>query len=232
MAVRRPSRPAAGRAFRHVDTKPRLHLGDVLNRTRVHPADLGRTARQAGRVSGSRTGVAGHRDRTDWRPRAYRGRPDRVSAGARRRPLGARRRDVRRRLCDRRRGGSAARVDTHVHNSVLWRVRSCAPRRLPVGGCGSDRLRGDRLAQASGADGGPQLLGHTIFNHVLKTTSATLVSLAILLEVPIAAVLAALWLGQTPPLAALPAAALLLAGIAVVVGSGTTDDAQRSVPVE
>jgi drug/metabolite transporter (DMT)-like permease len=79
---------------------------------------------------------------------------------------------------------------------------------------------------------GPQLLGHTIFNHVLRTTSATLVSLAILLEVPIAAVLAALWLGQTPPPAVLPAAALLLAGIAVVVGSGTSADAPRSVPVE
>ena len=79
---------------------------------------------------------------------------------------------------------------------------------------------------------GPQLLGHTIFNHVLQTTSATLVSLAILLEVPIAAVLAALWLGQTPPPAVLPAAALLLAGIAVVVGSWTSADAPRSVPVE
>jgi drug/metabolite transporter (DMT)-like permease len=60
----------------------------------------------------------------------------------------------------------------------------------------------------------------------------TIVSLAILLEVPIAAVLAAWWLGQTPPPAVLPAVALLLAGIAVVVGSGTSADAPRSVPAE
>jgi drug/metabolite transporter (DMT)-like permease len=50
--------------------------------------------------------------------------------------------------------------------------------------------------------------------------------------VPIAAVLAALWLGQTPPPAVLPAVALPLAGIAVVVGSGTSADGARSVPVE
>ncbi len=67
--------------------------------------------------------------------------------------------------------------------------------------------------------GGAQLLGHSVFNRVLRTTSATVVSLAILFEVPGGALLAAAWLGQTPPLAALPAAALLLAGIGIVVGS-------------
>ena len=64
-----------------------------------------------------------------------------------------------------------------------------------------------------------QLLGHSVFNAVLRTTSPTVVSIAILFEVPGAAVLAALWLGQTPPLAAVPALALLLAGIALVVGA-------------
>ncbi len=78
---------------------------------------------------------------------------------------------------------------------------------------------------------GAQLLGHSVFNHVLTTTSATLVSLAILLEVPIAAVLAAIWLDQMPPVAAVPAALLLLVGIGVVVGwraSGT----QPAIPAE
>ena len=51
---------------------------------------------------------------------------------------------------------------------------------------------------------------------VLRTTSPTVVSLTILLEVPGAALLAWLWLGQTPRLSQLPGALLLLAGIAIV----------------
>ncbi len=68
---------------------------------------------------------------------------------------------------------------------------------------------------------GAQLLGHSLFNRVLRTTSATVVSLAILFEVPGAAIIAGLTLGQTPPLAALPAALLLLGGLAIVVSSGS-----------
>ena len=69
---------------------------------------------------------------------------------------------------------------------------------------------------------GAQLLGHAVFSLVLRTTSPTVVSLTILLEVPGAALLAWLWLGQTPRLSQLPGALLLLAGIALVavVGSG------------
>lgn len=65
---------------------------------------------------------------------------------------------------------------------------------------------------------GAQLLGHSVINRVLRTTSATVVSLAILLEVPGAALIAAVFLHQRPPAAALPAAALLLVGIGLVVG--------------
>lgn len=74
-----------------------------------------------------------------------------------------------------------------------------------------------------------QLLGHSVFNLVLRTTSPTVVSVAILFEVPGAALIAALALRQQPPLAALPALALLLAGIAVVVRSR---EQPRVVPVE
>ena len=45
-----------------------------------------------------------------------------------------------------------------------------------------------------------QLMGHSVFNHLLATTSPMLVSLALLLEVPGAALLAAVILGQVPPL--------------------------------
>ena len=64
---------------------------------------------------------------------------------------------------------------------------------------------------------GAQLLGHSMFNYALHRTSATTVSVLILLEVPGAALLAWAWLGQTPRVAALPGLALLVAGVAVVV---------------
>lgn len=63
---------------------------------------------------------------------------------------------------------------------------------------------------------GAQLLGHTMFNRALKTTSATVISVVILLEVPIAALLAAVWLGQIPSLWAVPGALLILAGLIVI----------------
>ena len=47
---------------------------------------------------------------------------------------------------------------------------------------------------------GAQLLGHSLINVVLQTTSPTVVSLAILFEMPGAALIAAIWLGQHPPL--------------------------------
>lgn len=78
---------------------------------------------------------------------------------------------------------------------------------------------------------GAQLLGHSVFNRVLRTTSPTVVSLAILFEVPGAALLAAVFLHQRPPAAAIPAAALLLGGIALVVGFRAGRQ-EPTIPVE
>ena len=64
---------------------------------------------------------------------------------------------------------------------------------------------------------GAQLLGHSLFNVVLKRVSPMLLSLLILFEMPGAAVIAALWLGQVPPWGVIPAAALVLIGVAVVI---------------
>lgn len=61
-----------------------------------------------------------------------------------------------------------------------------------------------------------QLLGHTLFNQVLKTTSVTVVSAAMLLEVPIAALIAAVWLGQSPSWTAIPGVLLTLTGLLVL----------------
>jgi drug/metabolite transporter (DMT)-like permease len=67
---------------------------------------------------------------------------------------------------------------------------------------------------------GAQLLGHSVLNRVLRTTSATVVSVAILFEIVGATLLAHLWFGETPPVAAIPAAALIATGVVLVVRSG------------
>ncbi|MQA16696.1 MAG: EamA family transporter [Pseudonocardiaceae bacterium] len=66
---------------------------------------------------------------------------------------------------------------------------------------------------------GPQLIGHSLFNRALRTTSPTVVSLATLFITPCAALIAWAWLGQSPPLTIIPAIALLLGGVALVVTS-------------
>ncbi len=78
-----------------------------------------------------------------------------------------------------------------------------------------------------------QLLGHSLINRVLATTSATIVSLAILLEMPGSTIIAALTIGQVPPLALIPAALLLFAGLAMVIRSAQprTGTAMESPPV-
>jgi drug/metabolite transporter (DMT)-like permease len=78
---------------------------------------------------------------------------------------------------------------------------------------------------------GAQLLGHSLCNLVLRSTSVTVVSLALLFEIPGAALIAAVFLGQTPPLLALPAAVMLVAGLALVIrASGRATE--PSLPVE
>jgi drug/metabolite transporter (DMT)-like permease len=64
---------------------------------------------------------------------------------------------------------------------------------------------------------GPQLLGHSVFNRVLPAVGPVVVSVAVLLEVLGAALLAWWWSDEVPPAAAVPAAALLLAGVGLVV---------------
>jgi drug/metabolite transporter (DMT)-like permease len=67
---------------------------------------------------------------------------------------------------------------------------------------------------------GPQLLGHSMFSYALRRVSATTVSVMYLLEVPAAALIGWLWLGQLPRPAAWPGLALLLVGVAVVILAG------------
>ncbi len=62
-----------------------------------------------------------------------------------------------------------------------------------------------------------QMLGHSVLNHLLATTTPMTVSLVLLLEVPGAALLAAALLGQVPPFATFVGLAVILLGMVLVI---------------
>ena len=64
---------------------------------------------------------------------------------------------------------------------------------------------------------GAQLLGHTLVNRVLRTLSATVVSVAILGEIVGSTLLAWVWFDEAPPAALWPASLLIGAGVVIVV---------------
>ena len=69
---------------------------------------------------------------------------------------------------------------------------------------------------------GPQLLGHTLVNRVLRTISATIVSVAILFEIVGATLIAWWWFTESPSTGAYPAAALIAVGVVLVVRASST----------
>lgn len=78
---------------------------------------------------------------------------------------------------------------------------------------------------------GAQLLGHSVFNRVLKTTSPTIASLSIVFEIVGATVIALFPpISETPPLAAIPAAVLIASGVVLVVRAGDRQPAISGVP--
>lgn len=79
-----------------------------------------------------------------------------------------------------------------------------------------------------------QLLGHSVFNHLLATTAPIVVSLALLLEVPGAALLAAWFLHQRPPVGVVLGLVVLMAGMACVVLADHDEpvDAMVEAPVD
>jgi drug/metabolite transporter (DMT)-like permease len=76
---------------------------------------------------------------------------------------------------------------------------------------------------------GPQFLGHSIVNRVLRTTSATIVSVAILFEIVGSTLLAWAAFGESPPAGSYPAAILIAVGIVLVVTSGRPAEAAPAV---
>jgi drug/metabolite transporter (DMT)-like permease len=77
-----------------------------------------------------------------------------------------------------------------------------------------------------------QLLGHSVFNYLLAVMSPTVVSMALLLEVPGAAALAAVFLGQSPPWAVYPGLAMILIGLALVVRARSGEEGPMEPPID
>ncbi len=118
-------------------------------------------------------------------------------------------------------GASARRgMSTATYTTICYSVCAlallvvCVAAGQPLGG-----YSGEAWLLILAVTASAQLLGHTLFNVVLRSVSATFVSLSTLLEVPGAALIAGVWLGQWPPLSAIPGLALLLTGLIVVVRS-------------
>ena len=78
----------------------------------------------------------------------------------------------------------------------------------------------------------PQMLGHTVFNYLLKEVDATIVAISIMGE-PIGSTLLALaFFGETPPWTAVAGGVLILAGIYVAVTAQARGRRTIPVPVE
>lgn len=76
-----------------------------------------------------------------------------------------------------------------------------------------------------------QIMGHSIFNHLLAVISPQVVSMIILLEIPGAAVLAAVFLKQQLPVGTYLGLALILVGLAIVVtGQGRSEIKAPALP--
>ena len=72
---------------------------------------------------------------------------------------------------------------------------------------------------------GPQLLGHTLVNRLVRTLTPTVISVAILLEIVGSTLLAWVFFDEVPPVSVWPAAALIAAGVVIVVRSSSSGEA-------
>jgi drug/metabolite transporter (DMT)-like permease len=79
---------------------------------------------------------------------------------------------------------------------------------------------------------GAQILGHTMFNSVLKRVSPAVVSLIVFFEVPVSSILAIWWMNQRPPAGVIPGIVLILFGCALVVLRTRPTQVTQVMPVE
>lgn len=127
--------------------------------------------------------------------------------------------------------GAAARtrMTTAVYTTICY--GTCALALLVACVVAGQRLHGfsaDAWGKIVAVTVVAQLLGHTLFNVVLRSTSPTVISLALLFEVPGAAIIAYVALHQHPSPTLWVGVLLLLAGLALVVSVRTRADAVES----
>lgn len=113
-------------------------------------------------------------------------------------------------------------TSTTVYTLVCYGVTSavllatCLVAGLGAGGLGGD-YTAETWLKLLALTAASQLLGHSLLNRVVRGLGPSVTSTSLLLEIPGAALLAALWLGQWPEAAAYPALAVILAGLALVI---------------
>lgn len=129
-------------------------------------------------------------------------------------------------------GAEARRtISTTVYATVCYAVAAAAL--LAVCGVGRQALGGyDRTTWLAllATVAGPQLLGHTLVNRVLRTTSPVLVSVAILFEIVGSALLAWAAFDEVPPASAIPAGVLIATGVVLVVRATPGEPAVAGAP--
>lgn len=122
-------------------------------------------------------------------------------------------------------------VSTTVYATTCYSVAAVVL--LAVCGVGDQPLAGysgDTWLVLAAIVVGPQLLGHTLVNRVLRTTSAMVVSVAILFEIVGSAILAWMSFGEVPPVSAVPAGVLIAAGVVMVVRADPHEPAVAGTP--
>jgi len=109
-------------------------------------------------------------------------------------------------------------LETSTYTSICYFV--CAITALPMA-----LIAGNQIFNFSSREWwivlglvfGAQILGHTMFNSVLKRVSPAVVSLGVFFEVPTSSIIALWWLNQSPPAGVIPGIVLILIGCVLVV---------------
>jgi drug/metabolite transporter (DMT)-like permease len=110
-------------------------------------------------------------------------------------------------------------LETTSYTSICY--ATCAATALPIVLIGGYQLIGFPAREwwiLLGLIGGAQILGHSMFNSVLKRVSPAVVSLIVFFEVPVAALLAKIFIiGNQPSGVIIPGIILILIGCTLVV---------------
>jgi drug/metabolite transporter (DMT)-like permease len=110
-------------------------------------------------------------------------------------------------------------LETTSYTSICYAI--CSITALPIAVIGGYQLFGFTAREwwiLLGLIAGAQILGHSMFNSVLKRVSPAVVSLIVFFEVPVAAILAKIFsIGNQPSGLIIPGVVLILTGCTMVV---------------